>query len=175
MTIKELADVAGVSQDTIRRVGKKYFSEMHSKGIKTNYTEKQCEFIMSEVKKKNMVSKLPQTAEVVPQIAEVNYEMIGKMIGMAIATALSPIVDKLDKIGKTNTLQLNAPKEDYFSLVGYTSLNGIKVNRSELAIHGMTLKKLAVEKGLPIKYIPDERWGKVNSYPIELLNEYFSE
>jgi len=158
MTIKELADVAGVSQDTIRRVGKKYFSEMHSKGIKTNYTEKQCEFIMSEVKKKNMVSKLPQTAEVVPQIAEVNYEMIGKMIGMAIATALSPIVDKLDKIGKTNTF-----------------LNGIKVNRSELAIHGMTLKKLAVEKGLPIKYIPDERWGKVNSYPIELLNEYFSE
>ena len=71
-------------------------------------------------------------------------------------------------------LQIEAPKEDYFSLVAYCSLNHIKTNRSELAMHGRELRKMAVSKGLELKKIPDERWGEVNSYPVEILTEYFA-
>ncbi len=175
MTIKELADVAGVSQDTIRRVGKKYFPGMHTRGIKVHYTEKQSNFIMQEVKKKNMVSTLTQNAEVKQQSAEVDYEIIGKMIGMAVSAAMTPIVQELRQINSKPSLQIEQPKQDYFSLVAYCSINKIKVSMSELKKMGMDLRKMSKADGKELHKVPDERWGEVNSYPIEILEEYFSE
>lgn len=171
MTIKELAEVAGVSSETVRRTAKKLFPDSLTNGQKTNFNEARSIEIMKTVTKKNMVSAT-QSKEVAPQSVQVDYEVIGKMIGMAITAALAPVVQELKNIKQP--LQIEAPKEDYFSLVGYTSLNGIKVNRSELAMHGMTLKKMAKLNNFTIKKIPDERWGQVNSYPVELLEEYFS-
>jgi hypothetical protein len=72
-----------------------------------------------------------------------------------------------------NRPMLESPKEDYYSLVGYCSIHGIKTNRSELALHGMTLRKMVLETGKELRRIPDERYGKVNSYPVEILDEYF--
>ncbi|MDA3939810.1 MAG: hypothetical protein PF693_10935 [Spirochaetia bacterium] len=177
MTVRELSEIAGVSDETIRRTGKKLFPGEIKNGIKTDFNKEQCFDIMKTVPKKNLVQmskeptqlvKLPtQTAEEVQQNAVLS--MMESQQKFMIA-----VLDRLDKIGTQQPLQIEQPKEDYFSLVGYTSLNGIKTNRSELAGHGRTLKQMAVEKELTIKSIPDERWGKVNSYPIELLEEYFS-
>lgn len=92
MTIKDLALVAGVSEDTIRRKGKELFPGMHKKGVKVHYTKNQCERLMREVKKKNMVSELPQNAEVSPHNAEVDYQKLSKMIEISVSAAVSSVL-----------------------------------------------------------------------------------
>ena len=104
----------------------------------------------------------------------VDYEAIGKMIGMAVTAALMPIVDRLDKIGTNPTLQIEQPKQNYYSLMGYCSFNKISVSFSELKKMGMDLRKLTLTKNMEIRKIPDERWGFVNSYPVEILDDYFT-
>jgi anti-repressor protein len=107
------------------------------------------------------------------QNAHVDYEAIGKMIGMAVTAALTPVVDRLDKLSNQRALP-EPVKEDRYSLVAFCKRTGVQVNRSELAMHGMALKKLASSKNITLNKIPDERWGFVNSYPVEILEEYFS-
>ena len=70
--------------------------------------------------------------------------------------------------------QIEAPHQDYYSLVGYCGVKGIKTKVSELSGIGMTLRKMTIAAGLELRAIPDERWGKVNSYPIMILDEYFT-
>ena len=173
MTIKELAEVAGVSPETIRKTAKKLFPEVFKNGLRTNFNEAKSLEIMKTVSKKNMVSPT-QTKEVATQTKEVDQQTALIQIMESQQKFMIAVLDKLDKIGNQQSLQIEAPREDYFSLVGYTSLNGIKTNRSELAMHGMTLKKMAKLNNFTVRQIPDERWGKVNSYPVELLDEYFN-
>ena len=104
---------------------------------------------------------------------KVDYEMIGKMIGMAVSAAMQPVVQQLQNINNP-VLQIGQPEQDHFTLMAYCSLKRIKVNLSEAKKMGMDVKKMTVDAGLTINEIPDERWGKVNSYPVEILEEYFS-
>ena len=173
MTIKELANVAGVSIPTLRRTAKKLFPDSIERGVKSVFSKEQSTLIIEYVRKKNMVGPLVQNDSRPVQNEQVNYEAIGKMIGMAVSAALTPVVDRLDRL--SNQKALPEPiKEDSYSLVAYCQINQIKVNRSELALHGRSLKKIANRKGIELKKITDERWGFVNSYPVEILKEYFS-
>ena len=112
MTVKELSEVAGVSKDTILRTARKIYPEDIRHGVVTKFDEHKSIEIMKIVRKKNLVDT--QTATVEKQTATVDYEVIGKMIGMAISSALAPLVEKLDKVTeqKKEQLQLEAPKMD---------------------------------------------------------------
>lgn len=184
MTVKELANVAGVSVYTIRRTAGELYPHPKVKGKKAFYNKQQSLCILENVKKKNMVSVIPevQNALVKKEVQEnkkevqnalVNYEAIGKMIGMAVTAALSPIVDRLDKLSTQKALP-EPVKQDSYSLVAYCKINQITVNQSELAVHGMALRKIANREGIKLNKIPDERWGFVNSYPVKILDEYFA-
>ena len=111
MTIKELADVAGCNERTVRRIGKDMFPDVFRNGVKTIFTKDQCFDIMSNLPKRNLVqmSEQPNT-----NVQAVNYEVIGKMIGMAVSAALTPVVDRLDKLSEYKSVnkakQLEAPK-----------------------------------------------------------------
>ena len=63
----------------------------------------------------------------------------------------------------------------YMSLLAYCRLHGWHKSLSELQVLGQTLTKRAKELGLTLGKVPDERYGRINSYPIELLNETFSQ
>lgn len=170
MDIKELANVAGVSKETIRRTGKTLFPEIFKRGVKTTFTKDQCFDIMEKVPKKNFV-QMEQTQPVEQQTQSV--EVIAQAVAMAMQSVMMPMFEKM--MESTQKLRLPEPvKEDSYSLVGYCAIKGMKVKRSELAVLGKDLKKLANEKGIELKKIPDERWGHVNSYPIEILDEYFA-
>ena len=172
MTIKELADVAGVSESTVRRTGKELYPNVFQNGVKTDFDSDQSMDIMNLVRKKNMV--VMQNEKLPMQNAEVDYEVIGKMIGMAVSAAMMPVVKQLENISKPQLL-IEQPKQDYYSLVAYCSINKIKTVSSELRKMGMDLRKMAKDSGRELHKIPDERYGQVNSYPVEILEEYFSE
>jgi len=105
-----------------------------------------------------------------PQKKVDDVEVIAKAVAIAMKAVMMPMFEKL-----MHQKALPEPvKEDCYSLVAYCAVSGIEVNRSHLALHGKELRKMANVSGLEIKKIPDERWGVVNSYPVGLLEEYFS-
>ena len=168
MTIKELASVAGVSSETVRRSAKKLFPNSLKRGRLTVLTKDQSLTIMEDVKKQNMVQMQPtQSVQQPPQ----SVEVIAQAVAIAMQSVMMPMMEKL----LNNQKALPEPvKEDVYSLVGYCRMKGMTVNRSELALHGKELKKMADRESIKLNKIPDERWGFVNSYPVNLLDEHFS-
>lgn len=125
MTIKELADFTGKDERTIRRWIQKASDRMSSLTEKTreaHRTKCPMSLTVDEVEailnagslSKDAVSILMDNARNKRnnQVAEVDYETIGKMIGMAVSAALKPIVDQLDGIQNNKTVKsLPAPPE----------------------------------------------------------------
>lgn len=206
MTVKELADVAGCNERTVRRITADLFPTLMRKGIKTIYTRDQGIDIMNALPKKNMVqmSEVPETKSIsdyftedeIKEYRKKNPIIERKEVGHFDVPVTAPnqmdvlltfmaeqqqanqkfmaaVMSEL-KGFKQQPLQIEQIKEDYYSLAAYCAIHGMKINRSEMAIHGRELKKICGAYGSDIHKIPDERWGKVNSYPIEILDEYFS-
>jgi len=186
MTVKELSDFTGKTERTIRTwISKANIeavpSEVISQGIPWDYSiddtedilnagsmSKDAVWIIMENARKPVVTitEAPNQMDVLLRFMEhqqnINQEFM--------KTVLSEL-----KGFKHKPLQIEQPKQDYFSLIGYTSLHHIKTNSSELKKMGMDLRKMAIQTGKELHKIPDERYGQVNSYPVEILDEYFSE
>jgi prophage antirepressor-like protein len=64
---------------------------------------------------------------------------------------------------KTN----NTP--DYYSIVGYCSLKGISINLEDAKKLGKEASKICKVNGLSVGSLPDPRFGRVNTYPYNLL------
>lgn len=113
MTVKEIADTIGVTTQTVRRCIKELDPARLKKGKTTHLTKTEALIIIKNIKTKNDI-QLKQNVAKPQQNVAVDYEVIGKMIGMAISSALAPIVEKLDKVTeqKKEQLKLEAPKMD---------------------------------------------------------------
>lgn len=68
-----------------------------------------------------------------------------------------------------------ATTPDYFAVMGYASLNGIKVGLNLAAQIGRRAKKICAENGYPIETIPDPRFGRVHTYPYSVLETAFKQ
>lgn len=65
-------------------------------------------------------------------------------------------------------------RPEYFTIVGYGTLNGIPVNLRVSQRLGQKATKICKEKGIPTDEIPDPKFGKVKMYPKEVLEEVFA-
>ncbi len=68
-----------------------------------------------------------------------------------------------------------ATTPDYFAVMGYASLNGIKVGLNLAAQIGRRAKKICAENGYPVETIPDPRFGRVHTYPYSVLETAFKQ
>lgn len=66
--------------------------------------------------------------------------------------------------------QINSPYE-FFSVVAYCSLNGIKCELQQAKSWGKTATKLSKELGVKMGTTPDPRFGQVNTYHTEILKQ----
>lgn len=74
-------------------------------------------------------------------------------------------------------LQLEAKtttRPEYFTVAGYGTLIGVPVNFKMASSLGRKASDICKHRELPIDKIPDPRFGKVNSYPKQVLEEVFS-
>lgn len=182
MTIKELAEFTGKNRTTIERWCAKCTLTIKNK-VQNAHKENPADFTIEEVEEilnsgsmsKDAVTILMQNANQSAALVsnDIDYQMIGNMIGMAVAAAMTPIVKQLEMISKPQ-LQLEQPKQDYFSLLAYCNLKEIKITHSESILHGKALRRICSDNNKELRQIPDERWGRVNSYPIDILEEYFT-
>jgi phage anti-repressor protein len=66
-------------------------------------------------------------------------------------------------------------RPDYFTVVGYASLNGISVGLHLAARVGRKCSTICKSLGYDIESIPDPRFGRVNMYPKDVLEDVFTE
>jgi len=171
MTIKELADVAGVSTETITRCANELFPDHLKNGVRTVFTKDQAYDVMAIVRKKNLVSPL-QTEKVPLQTEKVDYRVIGEMIGLAVKSALEPLVSQMAE-RKSTQLQIEDNSVSHMTVSGYSKVEGLGLSESEMKSHGASLSKLCRERHLETQSVPHSRYGRINSYPMDLLEEYF--
>ena len=56
-------------------------------------------------------------------------------------------------------------------VIGYCSAHNIPMTRKEAAIIGSTCSRMCKKRNIPLESIADPRFGKVNTYPSELIAE----
>lgn len=79
---------------------------------------------------------------------------------------------------KRDVLELKAKTQtnpDYFTIVGYGTLNGMKINLKEAALMGGRASRLCKARGIKMDSIPDPRFGTVRLYPRDVLEEVFNQ
>ena len=69
--------------------------------------------------------------------------------------------------------KMSINNENYFTISGYASLRGMNVDTSKANMLGRKATKLSREYGYDIDKVTDSRFGKVNSYHLDILKEVF--
>lgn len=82
---------------------------------------------------------------------------------------INKIEDKIELIEAKITTRPN-----YFTIVGYATLNKISCGVKLASSLGRKATKLCKNRNIPIEYIPDPRFGIVKTYPIDILEEVFN-
>lgn len=63
--------------------------------------------------------------------------------------------------------------DNYFTIAGYASLRGINVDINKANMLGRKASKISREYGYEISKTKDTRFGKVNTYHVDILKEVF--
>ena len=164
MTIKDLAEVAGISQETVRVKGKELFPERFINGVKTVFTKEQSVKIMSELRTKGSIIPTEKLAENKELVTRSDLATFGAAIVSEMMKQFMPLIQNRQPI---------MIEQDYFSVNGYANKMGHKLGFSEALIIGKSAGRLSREKGYEIRKVDDERWGQVNSYHVDILKEVF--
>lgn len=69
--------------------------------------------------------------------------------------------------------KITTHNEDYYTVAGYASLRGINVDISKANMLGRKASKLSREYGYDISKIQDPRFGRVNTYHVDILKAVF--
>lgn len=64
-------------------------------------------------------------------------------------------------------------KTGYYSVLAYANLVGTKLTREQAVAIGKKATAASKELGMSIGSVPDERWGKVQTYHEEILRDIF--
>lgn len=87
------------------------------------------------------------------------------------AEELSKINDNVKEL----QAKIETHNEDYYTVAGYASLRGIKVDISKANMFGRKCSKLSKHYGYDIGKTQDPRFGTVNTYHVDILKEVFTE
>ena len=64
---------------------------------------------------------------------------------------------------------------DRYTVIGYCSAHNIPMTRKEASIIGGACSRMCKKRNIPLESIADPRFGKVNTYPSELIAEVIND
>lgn len=88
---------------------------------------------------------------------------------IAMATEMKAQRARIEKIEQAQHQLLNPPDTGYVTVRGYFNLKNRSVGEVEAAKIGKEATKLCRENGYTIEQVRDNRYGRVNSYPMAVL------
>lgn len=170
MTIKEIAEITGAHYNTVYNKIKKEYSELIRNGKRTELTESDAIKIIKDIKKKNLVN-LNENVKVPTQNSEAEdkFQRLQELVLLQAQTTQS-LINALSK-NIQQPKQIELIEQDYYSILAYCNLKQIKMTTSEAIRYGKELVKLSNEKGYEVRKVKDERYGHVNSYSIDVLEQ----
>ena len=91
--------------------------------------------------------------------------------------AISSLYDKVYGMQfQTNMIEQKLNNEiDRYTVIGYCSAHNIPMTRKEAAIIGSTCSRICKKRNILVESIADPRFGKVNTYPSELIAEVIND
>lgn len=128
------------------------------------------------------------TSEVLPQIrksgsfnsqSSINYEELAKVISIAVVSAVTPLIQEINKPTKRKTkkitnskqLELEIQPEEYYTISAYMKMR--KVLLGDLSAHGKILSGICKKEGIMISSVHSSKFVSVNTYPESILKRYF--
>ena len=123
-----------------------------------------------ECEKKLKESSKPMTAM---QMLEAQLEIMREQEAKLLEVQNKQTVQ--DEKIKNIEAKVSTSNSDYYSISGYASLKGYKhLDIRKANLIGRLAAKLSKEYGVDIGKVKDERYGAVNIYHIDILNEAFN-
>ena len=114
------------------------------------------------------------TSEVVNLLTQnlMQLTAIHQQYGMQLHSVMADISEQKQRTEVLETkFDALSGASDYCTVRGYCNVNRIKICEGDANSLGRQAGKICRQKGYPIGKVQDERHGKVNSYPIEVLDE----
>ncbi len=183
MTIKEICELVGCSDRTVRRKIKELFPSLLKDKSKTILQKDEALLVVGELKatiKKQIQYR--QNAEDVRQNADLtskNYKVNNQDLSIMFMAFMQQ-QQETNKILLTMLQNIQPQpkqielKQDYYSIMGYANFKKQQVTFSDALSLGKQAVRLSNELGLEVRKIPDERFGFVNSYNITVLEKIFT-
>lgn len=196
VTSMEVAEMVGKEHKNILRDIKKYVSELAELKIEPgnfftedtykdannqnrpcfNVTKKGCEFIAHKL---TGIKGTAFTAKYINRFHEMEEDLKPKSPAEMLVFYANQLLENERRMNsiesKVNEInaKITTRNEDYFTIAGYASLRGLNVDTSKANMLGRKASKLSREYGYDIGKITDSRFGKVNSYHLDILKEVF--
>ena len=97
---------------------------------------------------------------------------------LAQAQLMVNMENRLNTLEKNNArLENNLRRtitSDYFTVIGYANFRGINADTYNSSLIGRKASKLCKDCGLAIGKVIDSRYGTINTYPLDVLDEIFA-
>lgn len=97
---------------------------------------------------------------------------------LAQAKLMVDMENRLNMIEKNTTrLENNLRRtitSDYFTVIGYANFRGINADKYNSSVIGRKASKLCKDCGLAIGKVIDSKYGTINTYPLDILDEIFA-
>ena len=97
---------------------------------------------------------------------------------LAQAQLMVNMENRLNTLEKNNArLENNLRRtitSDYFTVIGYANFRGINADKYNSSVIGRKASKICKDCGLAIGKVIDCKYGTINTYPLDVLDEIFS-
>lgn len=141
-----------------------------------NVTKKGCEFIAHKL---TGIKGTAFTARYINRFHDMEEELKPKSPAEMLVVYANQLLENERRMNtiesKVNEInaRITTHNEDYFTIAGYASLRGVNIDTSKANMLGRKAAKLSREYGYDIGKVTDSRFGKVNSYHLDILKSIF--
>ncbi len=164
MTIKEISELTGLSDDTVRNKIKDLYPNIIKNGKKTYLKKEETINVVAELRKKGFIQPT-ENLEVAPKNSEV--DRLDRLESL-----VEKLIEIIPKMINNNVKQIEI-RQDYYSILGYCRMKNIELSFSDAIHYGKEATRISKEKNIDIRKISDERFGFVNSYSVNVLDKVF--
>lgn len=141
-----------------------------------NVTKKGCEFIAHKL---TGIKGTAFTARYINRFHDMEEELKPKSPAEMLVVYANQLLENERRMNtiesKVNEInaKITTHNEDYFTIAGYASLRGVNIDTSKANMLGRKAAKLSRVYGYDIGKVTDSRFGKVNSYHLDILKNIF--